>query len=457
MIKTYDVVVAGGGFAGIYASWRLARAGKSVALVESTGGIGGNLQSRFWNGFWLDHGTHNFDFRTPLGQDFYQDILQDEMMVFEDQPWACTTDKSWTYGFEVPDFAVDDPDFCNIALREMASLLAAESQSVQPDRYLDYYRRRFGHSLTDRLIPAIRKYTGSDPEDFSVDAIGSMGMFQRVKLGTDSEMIKLKEQEAFWDDRLGVTLASGDVRYLGRNVHKRFAYPRFEALNGFCKAAHRRLTQIGVEILLGNGVSRIGNEADGLRIHAGSSELVTRKLFWSLPESILARILGIEIDLGKFSVPVGNAFFAFEVSADSILGPDYLQDYSTRRQPFRYNRQGVYSNQIKSDGRTFIVAEMPCNPKDIASRCSQTVAEQVWHDVLDVGFVKPSTKFTASEFWGHPVAFSIPKVGWKGPYLEFREKLREYSAAVHCIDFGYRGRLSFMIFYDEQLRGRLES
>ena len=59
-MNTVDVTVVGAGFNGIYTSWRLARDGISVALIDSSDQIGGVLRGKFWNSYWLDLGTHNF-------------------------------------------------------------------------------------------------------------------------------------------------------------------------------------------------------------------------------------------------------------------------------------------------------------------------------------------------------------------------------------------------------------
>ena len=58
-----DVVVVGGGFAGIFAAWRLAHAGQSVVLVDKADHLGGTLWSRAWKDYFVDTGTHNFDLR----------------------------------------------------------------------------------------------------------------------------------------------------------------------------------------------------------------------------------------------------------------------------------------------------------------------------------------------------------------------------------------------------------
>ena len=454
-MQTYDTIVAGAGFAGIYTAWRLARAGQKVALVEAADFIGGNLQSREWNGFWIDNGTHNFDIRTPLGEEFYNDILGQDALIFEDQQWACTTDKTWTYGFELPDFGADDPAFSAQALAELTALKSAQKGGPAPDRYIDFYHATYGAALTDRIRPMMRKYTGSDPEDFAIEAKGSMGMFSRPKLGSDDEMIALKSSDPFWDDRLGVSLHCGDERFIGKNVNKRFCYPAKKGLKGFCDAAQERLTELGIDIFLSSGVSGIVDTDQGVSVEAGDHVLAGRHMFWSLPEVVLAKVLKIDVDLMSSALPVGTCFFAFEVPEDSILGPDYLQDYSLERLPFRYNKQGVYGNQTKADGSTLVVAEVPCHPKDIATITTDENQRRAWEAMLDIGFLKAGTAYSAATYWGHPVAYTIPKVGWRGPYDAAQAQIAAHSKNIVGIEFGYRGRFNFMMFYDSKLQHRL--
>lgn len=450
----YDVIIAGAGFAGIYAAWKLSKYGKKIALVEASDYIGGNLKSREWNGFWLDNGTHNFDLRTPVGEQFFLDILKDNILVFEDQQWATTTNKSWTSGFELPDYGTDDPEFSRLILEELMTI--KENQNItfkkKPDSFLDYFENKFGPKLTKRLIPAIKKYTGSHPAEFSVESSGSLGMFSRVKLGSDSEMIKMKEKDPFWDDRLGVSLQSLDKRFMGRNINKRFCYPAKMGLNGFCISAHERLLELGVHIYLSDAICGLTEENNRLIVKTKSKTFSSNYLFWSLPEIILAKIIGSKVELADSAIPVGTCFFAFEVDENDILGPDYLHDYSEERLPFRYNKQGIYSNQIKADGSTLVVFEMPCHPKDIAKNISENNLKKAWSAAIDVGFLKPTAKYKASTSIGHPVAYTLPKIGWKRNYETVQNDIQRISKNIIGIDFGYRGRLKFMNLFEDKLQ-----
>ncbi|WP_226781957.1 protoporphyrinogen/coproporphyrinogen oxidase [Oceaniglobus trochenteri] len=450
----HDIIIAGGGFAGIYAAWRLARDGAKVALVEAAPQIGGNLNARQWNGYWLDNGTHNFDMRTALGRAFFPDILGDDMLVFEDQQWATTNDSTWVPGFELPSFD-DDTAFCDIALAELERLRHAPPRPAATS-FAQHYRDRFGDALAQRVLPMMSKYIGSDPESFSHDAKGLLGMFSRVRLGSDDRMIALKSSDAFWDDRLGVSLGCGDARYIGRNVNKRYAFPARKGLSGFCEAAARRLGELGVDLYLGEPVGDLRDAGDHIEVSTSNHTLTGKHLFWSMPDTILARVLNLDVDLMKAAVPVGTAFFAFEVEADDILGPDYLHDYSAHRLPFRYNKAGVYSDQTKPDGKTYVTCEVPGHPATLKSVLSEDNVEKAWESMLDVGFLKEGAIRHDATQWSHPVAFTLPKVGWRTAHDRAQEMIAEVSDRISGIAFGYRGRLSFMTYHDTVLKERFD-
>lgn len=453
----FDIIIVGGGFAGMYAAWRLAKDGVKVALVEAAEQLGGTLLSKEWNGYWLDNGTHNFDLRSPIGNDFYSDVLRDNITFSTEQTWACTTDRTWTSGFEMPDFSEDNKKVSVAALHELQKIQGAlqEDTNLHED-YLSWYKSHYGATLANAIAPMMKKYTGSDPTELAFAARASMGMFSRPKIGTDTEMITLKESSSFYDDRLGVSLLSGDDRFSGRSVVMKFAYPAKKGLRGFCECVQERLIELGVSVFLSSAVDKIEDDGNKVTVSTGNTSLSADRLFWSLPDHLLLKILNLESSVASLAVPVGSAFFAFEVDAASILGPDYLHDYSTDRLPFRYNKAGVYGQQIKENGKTYVMAEVPCHPKDNARLLSDTSRDLVWQAMKDVGFVEPETEFYEYTYWGYPVAFTLPKVGWEAPMREDHAKVKEYSSRITGIEFGQRGRHTFMTFYENVLQHKLK-
>lgn len=64
--------------------------------------------------------------------------------------------------------------------------------------------------------------------------------------------------------------------------------------------------------------------------------------FWLLFECVLLSLLGIDLLRWSGQLPVGCAFFAFEVDANVIAGLYYLHDYDLVCLLFCYSSFGFY-------------------------------------------------------------------------------------------------------------------
>lgn len=459
MMQT-DVLIVGGGFAGVYSAWRLARDGARVTLVEASDHLGGTMWSWTWNGYLVDPGTHTFDLRSPIGAAFYEDILHDNLKETDRHDFASTTGRHVSHGFEMPDFSTDDPALCRAALKELAALETAPARP-QPVNYTGWLRATYGDALGGRLAAMLEKIVGGPGEDLALEARGGLGMLSRPKLGTDAEMIALKERSAYFDERLGVTLNSGDPRFAGRSVAKRFGYPARGALRQFCIQAAERLAALGVVVLTETKVIAIEPRAHDVRVTmdgAAGGDLHAERLFWTLPDHGLTALLGIDCDWKAVVRPVGGAFIAFEVPVDAIAAAvDYLHDFSAQRRCYRYNRAGVYSGQISPKGMTYVTAEVPAHPAKLSAMMNEELVQAVWDDLLDVGFLKANTPRGAHGQWGYPVAYTLPRQGWTGPISAVREALAARSPRLSTIEFGRRGRHSFMTFYEDTLQHELRA
>lgn len=459
----HDLVVVGGGFAGIYAAWRLARAGQRVALVEAGHSLGGSLASQPWRGFDVDNGAHNLDLRSPAGQAFYGDILGDGLAVIEGHTWGSCIDGPWTEGFEFPDLS-GDPALCAAALSEMETLRQRGDEDALPQgadtSWLVKHASTRGPALTRAIAPMLGKVAGTtDPGTISRDAARSLGMFNRPRLGSDAVMLALKHKARFWDDRLGVTLHCGDPAFLPANTPRGFGYPRRDGTGGglsaFGRAAARRLADMGVTLLTGRKVTGLRDAGGQVTLALGDESVSAARAFWSLPERALLPHLGIDPPRWQGQLPVGCAFFAFEVDADAIAGPHYLHDYNPARLPFRYSSPGLYGDQINADGRTLVIAEVPAHPATLSTLNSDWAARACWTAMLETGYLRPSTVAHASLRWGVPVAFTLPLTGWRPVHAEQERAIAERAPRVTGIDFGYRGRAAFMAFCETKLLSRL--
>ena len=451
-MNTVDVTVVGAGFNGIYTSWRLARDGISVALIDSSDQIGGVLRGKFWNDYWLDSGTHNFDMRTELGNEFYSDILQNNANILEDYDWASTTLHNWTIGFEMPDFSEDFPELTAKVLSQLHDLAAkGETKFVNDLKYIDWYENTYGKVLKEAVVPIVSKITGTDPAKFAIESRDLLTMFSRPKLGSDEEMIDLKRRSPFWDERLGVTYQCGDLRFIGKNAERKFCYPLQKGTQGFCESAAKRLKNLGVKLLLKSPISCVESTMNGIVLRTKTKHISSKKVIWTLPISTLAIVLGIQHNASRLFTPSGVVNHVFEVDRSAIRGNDYLHDYNTGRLAFRYNRAGIYGNQVKPDGRTIVMAEVPTHPKNITSLLTPSVTERVWQETLMTGFMATDSKHYKSTCWGVPNTFSLPNVGWNDAYAKLEIDVSNYSDNIHYIDLASRGRNAFMQSFENKL------
>lgn len=450
----FDVLIVGGGFAGIFAAWRLAHAGRKVALIEQSPRLGGTLWSKDWNGYEVDLGMHNFDLRGSPDAEFYEDILGDGLMELQDHNWASTTGGNMTPGFEMPDVSTSDPLLCKTAIREMDAIWQQDTQP-DPKDLTEYFQQTYGKSLGDRLGAMAGKVTGRPIEGLSPDAATTLGMLARPKLGTDPEMVRLKKSDPFWDARLGVTLNSGEPAFLGRSVSNRLGYPASGSLRGFCIAARDRLEALGVTLRLETTVTGIEVGTAETTLRTDDGPLTGAHLFWSLPDQPLLTLLGLQIDLRSAVHPVGVAVHAFEVHAETTAGPDYLQDFDIRRRSYRYSRPGVFGGQITPAGRTYVLAEVPCHPADAQTAVSDEAADVAWQEMKSAGFIDPAAEHYSRMAWSHPVAYTLPVMGWQGPIMDAHSAIAQASSRIVPISFGKRGRAQFIRHFDNDLFPRL--
>jgi glycine/D-amino acid oxidase-like deaminating enzyme len=451
-----DVIVIGGGFAGLYAAWRLAQDGTSVALVERSDHLGGALWSQDWQGYLVDTGMHNFDLRGPPGADFYADILGEKMMELVGHDWASTTGGALTTGFEMPDFSTSDPGLCKTALAELAELAFSGTEPAADD-LVGWIMGRFGQNLGVRISDIAEKIVGGPVDGLASESAAALGMLTRAKLGTDAEMIALKERGVFWDDRLGVSLTANDPRFSGRSVVRRFGYPASGAMGGFCTAAVDRLRDLGVRMHLSTDVTGIEISAFSITASTSSGSISATRLFWSLSDQPLLDLLGTgtDIDLRQATHPVGAAVHAFEINSQDCSGPDYVHDYTLGRRAYRYSRPGIFGGQITPKGRSYILAEVPCHPAASVEAKSAATADRVWADMQAAGYIAEDAVCFARTTWVYPVAFTLPRLGWRDPMEQAAIAMSAFSGRIVRIPLGNRGRAQFMAHYDEYLHDRL--
>ena len=473
-MKKSDIAIVGGGFSGIYSAWRLAKAGAQVTLFESSERLGGaSMNSRQWRGHWLDNGAHNFDIRAQKGYEFFSDILNTDLHIIEDHTWASAFGEQWTLGIESADLSCNSRETAQLALDQMQQLYKASSDSrnrsnlaagqrtpisvqFSPEIPLSqWYTENYGDVLSETITPMILKASGSDASKMSADAINTLGFFKRVKLGEDHEMIDLKSSSNFWDERLAVTTACSDERYLGLNNNASFGYPAKKGLAGFGYNSLRRLKELGVNVCTSEAVIGLKNTASTIEVQTGKQRLVTKKLLWTLPDHMLAELIELKTKIRQYQLPIGFSLYAFEVPRQCVAGPDYLHDFSQDTLTFRYSHPSRYSNNYTYDDFGYVLAEVPTHPRNMAALQTEDVKARVWQDLLASGYLIENSHYRNSVYWPLMVGFSVPRPGFSKIYNEYLQALEAQLPNLHTIAPGIRGRSAFVAAYENKLQQQL--
>lgn len=454
-MDTFDIAIVGGGFSGIYAASRLADEGVSVAIIEGGEGLGGNLRSRFWNGYWIDLGVHNFDMRKTHAALFFEEILQDSLITTNGFNYASTVDTSWTVGCEQPDFHKDE-DFCARVMAELKHGLDSNRfDAINESSYVGYLASKYGELLSKKLIDMVTKIVGGDPCGLAVDSKNALSFIERPVIGPESKMIQYKETSQYWNERIGVSRLAMTAQLSDPDKGTVVGYPQGKAMLTFCERAKLKLEEKGVRLYLDTMVDRLRRSRDLSILGNEGNTIGAQKVFWSLPEIFLSKALRIDDCLSSMNRIVGTCFFVFEVPAKNITNLDYINDYSSTREVFRYSNQGAFSGQINEEGNTFILAEVWGHPATFASKLTTEFANTVWRNILDVGFVEGINSYKALNFFSTPVAFTLPLIGWRDQYQKYDSLVESKISNLFRIGYGFRGRNSFIEFFENNLKEKL--
>lgn len=177
-----EFIVVGGGVAGLVTARRLALAGRSVLVLESTDRLGGTVSSHVVGGLTLDAGAESFATRGGTVR-----ALVDELGLGGDvvQPLA---EGAWLQpatgsAFRLPQNSLlgipgsPSADDVRRAIGAEASA-TADADRLMPGSFAsdaktlgELVRRRMGADVLDRLVrPIVRNVQGVDPDALPLDA-----------------------------------------------------------------------------------------------------------------------------------------------------------------------------------------------------------------------------------------------------------------------------------------------
>lgn len=441
--KKYDWTVIGGGIAGIYAAYRLNASGARVALLEGSNRLGGIMNSVEWMGFHIDNGCHLLDYGDEHSARFFNDMLGADVVPVSVRYNGFTHPTAVSEGIIVPDFQ----NFPAATRTQMVDEVVKASKALQAagdEIHLgEALARRYGPTIAEQLKTCVVKTSGYEPSQLSEDALMTLGPVTRVRIEDDAKTEALKASSPRLDEILAVSTQNNPMRFQATRGKYPFRnyYPAGGGMSVLCRRALTFLQERGVDVQLGSSFSKATIESDHVKL-AVNETILSEKVYFSLNALVFCNVFNIASDLKKFMLPVSAHFVAFRVKKEAIKPVTFLHDYRETSLSFRNSATGLYSHQIDSDGMSFVIAEinapigkpLPGTPDEIARRC--------WSEMIEQGLVERADAVPAFHIWQAPVAFVLPKFGWRPEAAELDKRSAELSERIIKPSVLLRGKKS---------------
>ena len=393
-----DVVVVGGGIAGLAAACILSEQGQSVTLIESAPALGGLLRSRP-RGDWGD-----FDFGTHLFSETGLEAL--DAVLFADQrdsdDWLghahCVQDVFYAGARRESPF-IDTrllPEHThNRAWEELRALPAATSA---PANLEDMVLTTYGPTLLEHVFaPVMTKMYGVAPTKLSHDAHLLFGL-KRLIIGTEEESRVLKVADTWHDNRIAFhQLTEGAA-------HVRHFYPREHGIGQWVEQTQARLEQSGVRVLTSAQVQQLSIESNRVTEVAltDGTQLPCNRLIWSAPTFHLLKLAALAMPPGV-SPPRHRRVQLVDLVLDQPLQTQahYVTCYEPTLRTFRITNYAALRGQPgQSPAR--LTMEVLANADD----CISVTVQDLLAELVAMQLVPPHTRVLES--WLDNVGHGFP-------------------------------------------------
>jgi protoporphyrinogen oxidase len=265
LTSEHPVAVLGGGPAGLTAGYLLAKRGKPVTVLESTGQVGGIARTEVRDGYRFDLGGHRFFTKAKEVDNLWHEIMKEEFLSRPRQSRIYWNDKFLEYplqGFDVIRKLGPVELFrCGISY-----LWAAIKPKGREETFEDWVSNRFGKRLYQHFFKTYTEKLWGVP----TDEIRAEWAAQRIK------------GLSFFSAAKAAFLGNRDNRI--RSLISEFNYPRFGP-GQMWEQMTAEIREQGGEVRLNAPVTRLRISASGrvTEVVAGGETLTPSHVISSLP------------------------------------------------------------------------------------------------------------------------------------------------------------------------------
>lgn len=416
MSKNY--IVVGAGFRGFCDALALLNIpGNTVHIVDSVPFFGGIAYSRAVKGFWVDNGVHVFDSVTQDLADIVNEIMEGQTRSIEFVS-ASAFNSVVTDGFSLPDLASLDEATKSKITMELLALAAHESTEAKAKSLQELFYARYGKTAGGIFSDIFEKVYSISPAEIEKSGM-SVTSLHRLKHLDDDEMRVLKSHP--WLD----TVLAARRKAMGKIDDLVSLYPDTgESMKGWCDRAVTWLEKKGARISLGEKILSIETSKTGVTVKTDKQEISGHQVIWSNDNiDALARAVDFEFEALKYQHRTPMLFATMMTDAKDIKNFTYLQNFEPDGLTYRTAAAGIFSNQIREDGVSFITSECPCAIGSEAWNVAEAQMPKIWDECKRLGIVSQDAVLRDHDILRIPGTFKPPKIG-------FTEKVEEFCAEL---------------------------
>lgn len=444
-----SVLVAGGGFRGIVSAYVLRRRGFDVTLVERAPFLGAVLSPFEWkeHGLVLDKGCHLFGSGNQDYDDIMLDIL-DGNFQSHDLNVASVFNGTLSQDAVVPDFTSLDASEVSRILSEIIAAAVCGPEETPSDTLESALAKRFGATAGGYLNGVCAKMAAAPPDQLASAAMHTI-LGQRIKIA-DDDIADFLKQLGPLDDRIAATNKRDPYKYLGDSnpkLPRRHFYPKQGGTGALATGAQQYLEAVGCRVLLNTSIDAFRATKKGVSVDVGGTAHDYDYLVWALDASLLGKIaLGRdEISDKVHNTPM--ALYYFLTPAKEVGSHSYIQNYDVNDLTFRVSSASIYSDQITSDGNTYICAEAVTSMGSDLWQTPDAFSDQVWKEALHVGMVKSEQPIDMM-VKATPVSYKHEKIGFADAFNNAEQQIKKMTDRVIITDPMLLGYAAIMAMLD---------
>lgn len=365
------ILIVGTGFQGICDAAHLVGVpGLKIHMVDAAPFFGGILNSVPFNDFYIDKGLHFFSGVDAKMHEFLSEISSGGIHPIMSPP------ASGFGGDVVENF--DLPDLSSLPVETRKQILSEllnfdDSPLPHPVNLSQHLHDRYGPTAGGIFEGIFKKIHTLDANSITAREIQKTGLV-RLKFDTDAEMLRLKS-----DPRLDDTLAARRPMETAADSISSFYPSGGKGMFGFAQDAQNWLSSRGVQIHLGKKIDTFSRSDTGWDVNISGAIQEYDQIVWSNGTvHQLAKILGISAQDEDPFLPVPVVFAVFGVNAADVNLDSYIQIFDPVDVVFRVGAGGIFGNQTKDDGSTFITCECPAATTSALWEGAQDSTDQIW-------------------------------------------------------------------------------